>query len=369
MMPTAPVPLNKAFPDSRTPSKSSTGAEELTRRSRFLAACDGKPLSCPPIWMMRQAGRALPEYRALKERYSFLDLVRTPELAAEVTLQPIRRFDFDAAILFSDILVVPEAMGQGYHFREAGGIEMDFAIRGSADIERLSTNRVVEHLQYAGDAIKLIKPALGNRTALIGFAGSPWTLANFMLEGGSAKEPRKGLELLSQSPELFRALMEKLSDAVVQFLRLQIESGVDAIQIFDSHGGLLPAGNFWEGSGRWMKQIIDALPDSIPVILFSKGTRAWSDLVRCGQDVVGVDHGIAMESARAALPETVGIQGNLDPGLLTLAEPEIVVRETKKLMQAMRGRNGWIFNLGHGLPPAADLESISAIINTLRQNS
>src|SRR5688572_12190070 len=157
-------------------------------RQRFLNACSCLPVDRPPIWLMRQAGRALPEYRKLKERYSFLDLVRTPDLAAEVTLQPIRRFGFDAAIIFSDILVIPETMGVGYRFRESGGVEMDFAIKTAADIEKLSVKDVVQKLSYVTDAIKLVRGALGNKTALLGFAGSPWTLANFMLDGGSAKE-------------------------------------------------------------------------------------------------------------------------------------------------------------------------------------
>src|SRR5688572_16186341 len=166
---------------------------QTTNRQRFLNALACLPVDHPPVWMMRQAGRVLPEYRALKEKYSFLQLVQTPELAAEVTLQPIRRFDFDAAIIFSDILVVPEAMGQGYHFREGGGVAMDFAIQSAADVAKLSPRNIVEKLQYVGEAIRLVKTELNGRTALLGFAGSPWTLANFMVDGGSAKEHTKTL--------------------------------------------------------------------------------------------------------------------------------------------------------------------------------
>src|SRR6266404_1297106 len=187
------------------------GAAVLNRRRRFLDACHCRPVDHPPIWLMRQAGRALPEYRALKDKYSFLELVQTPELAAEVTLQPIRRFDFDAAILFSDILVIAEGMGQKYTFRDQGGIEMEFVLNSAADIDRLEVEAVTERLQYVAKALPLVKAALGGRTALIGFAGSPWTLANFMIEGGGVKEYGKAKALFYSDRKLFSRLMEKLA--------------------------------------------------------------------------------------------------------------------------------------------------------------
>src|SRR4051812_8672479 len=195
-------------------SKRATDKPALTSRERFVAACNCRPVDRPPIWMMRQAGRCLPEYRKLKEKYSFLELVQTPDLAAEVTLQPIRRFGFDAAILFSDILVVPEAMGQGYHFREKGGIQMDFGIESAADVTGLKDSDALSRLQYVSEAIRLIKKELGDKTALIGFAGSPWTLANFMMEAGSAKEYAKARHLFYTNRELFDQLCEKLTRVV-----------------------------------------------------------------------------------------------------------------------------------------------------------
>src|SRR5208283_2332733 len=201
-------------------------------------------------------GRALPEYRELKEKHSFLELIQSPELAAEVTLQPVRRFGFDAAILFSDILVVAEGLGQGYKFRDGGGIQMDFALRTIADIERLDERAVAERLQYVPQALRLVKAALGDRTALLGFAGSPWTLATFMMEGGSAESYTRARDLFHKDRKTFCALMEKLTVAITAYLQMQIHAGVDALQIFDSHGGLLAPADFREASGRWMREII-----------------------------------------------------------------------------------------------------------------
>lgn len=319
--------------------------------------------------MMRQAGRCLPEYRELKAKYSFLDLVRTPELACEVTLQPVRRFGFDAAILFSDILVVPEAMGQGYHFRETGGVEMEFPLRDASDIARLSTDAIEEKLQYVTEALRLIKAQTTNRTALLGFAGSPWTLANFMLDGGSSKNHECALHLLRTDRALLNRLMEKLTMAVTKFLRAQIAAGVDAVQIFDSHGGLLPDDLFEMGSGEWMRRIIAEIDDCIPVIVFSKGTRDWNTLLSLGANAVGLGPEVDLATARKQFPTDIAVQGNLDPELLLHLSPEELAIKTTQLLEKMRGRAGYIFNLGHGVPPSAPLESIARVVRTVREFS
>jgi len=337
----------------------------LTSRQRFIRACRVLPVDRPPLWIMRQAGRALPEYRQLKQKYTFLQLAQTPELAAEVTLQPIRRFGFDAAIIFSDILVVPEAMGMGYSFRETGGVRMDFTIRSEAEVERLCVEQVLERLQYVVEAIRLVKGDLRDRTSLLGFVGSPWTLANFMLDGGSSKEHTRAIALFHANRPLFEKLCEKLTKAIITFLRMQICAGADAVQIFDTLGGLLPAELFQAASGKWIERIRHAIGKSTPVMVFSKGTRDWSGLVATGADVIGIDHGISLAEAAAQLPDNLAVQGNLDPELL-LGAPERTAAATKTLLAQMDGRNGWIFNLGHGLPPTANLECISAIIDTLR---
>ena len=340
-----------------------------TNRERFLAACHCRPVDRPPVWLMRQAGRALPEYRALKEKYSFLDLVQTPELAAEVTLQPIRRFDFDAAILFCDILVVAEGLGQPYRFLERGGIKMDFLLKSDADVERLQVEAVTERLQYVARALPLIKSALGGRTALIGFAGSPWTLANFMLEGGGVKEYTKAKALFYSDRRLFEKLLEKLTRAVANFLQLQIDAGVDAVQVFDSLGGVLSEGSFGPASAEWIKQLVASLKGQVPVIVFAKGVHGnWDDLVATGANVLGVDWNVRLADVRARLPHNVGVQGNLDPFLLSTT-PQAVAAETTRILREMHGAPGHIFNLGHGVPPNATLENIQSLVDVVRSTS
>lgn len=339
----------------------------MNSRNLFLAAVRCEHVPHPPVWLMRQAGRALPEYRALKEKFSFLELVQTPELAAEVTLQPIRRFGFDAAILFSDILVVCEGMGQGYKFRDEGGIGMDFAVRTLADVDKLDVSAVVDRLQYVAEALKLIRAQLGGRTALLGFAGSPWTLANFMVEGGSSKEFTGAKTLFYKEPKLFNRLCEKLTDACTRYLQMQIDTGVDAIQIFDTLGGSLDAGSFQAASGRWIKQIISGLKGNTPVIVFSKGTSNWGDLVATGANVLGVDWTVRLSDVAARLPKDVAVQGNLDPFLLSTT-PEAVAAETRRILSDMKGRPGHIFNLGHGVTPESKLECIQALVDAVRGN-
>ena len=354
-----------ARPDTTEPRVALSG---LSCRERFLKACHCQRVDRPPVWLMRQAGRALPEYRKLKQKYSFLDLVQNPELATEVTLQPVRRFGFDAAILFSDILVVPEAMGQPYRFRDTGGIEMDFAIRTKGDIERLSAERVTERLSYVDKALRMLRKELGDRTALIGFSGSPWTLATFMMDGGSAEKYTRALALFHEDPKTFRALAKKLTKAVTAYLKMQIAAGVDAIQIFDSHGGHLSANDFQAASGQWMKQIISALSRKVRVIVFSLGTHHnWNDLVATGADVLGIDWQFPLREAQNVVPSNVALQGNLEPKLLAEGTPDDVARATTAVLVEMLGRPGHIFNLGHGLPPTAKLENIETLVNTVQR--
>jgi uroporphyrinogen decarboxylase len=341
-------------------------ARALTNRQRFLDACRCRAVDRPPVWLMRQAGRALPEYRKLKAKNNFLKLVRTPELAAEVTLQPIRRFDFDAAILFSDILVTAEGLGQGYKFRDGGGIAMNFVLQTMTDIKELKVSKLPEKLEYIPRALQLVKSALGEKTALIGFAGSPWTLANFMLEGGSVKDFSRAKNLFYTQPEIFTALMEKLTAAVTRLLQMQIAAGADAVQIFDSLGGLLPESAFASASANWIKRIISALNGAVPVIVFSKDVHGnWDTLADTGANVLGVDCHVRLADARARLPGHIGVQGNLDPFLLA-TKPEIVAAETNRILTEMRGARGHIFNLGHGVPPEAKLECIESLMRTVR---
>jgi uroporphyrinogen decarboxylase len=362
-------------------------AARLTSRQRFINACHCRAVDRPPIWLMRQAGRALPEYRKLKETYTFVQLVQNPELAVEVTLQPVRRFGFDAAILFSDILVIPEAMGQRYHFKETGGVQMDFTVTTKADIEKLSVAQVCDKLGYVDQALRMLRKELGDQTALIGFTGSPWTLATFMMEGASVPKYSRALQLFREDPKTYFALAEKLAAAVTAYLQMQIAAGVDAVQIFDSHGGHLAAGEFQEASGRWMREIVSALgapasgparftnhsqragseTGAPPVIVFSLGTHGnWPDLIASGAHVLGIDWQTNLATAREIVPSHIGIQGNLSPTLIADATPEVVATETRKILEAMRGRPGHIFNLGHGLTPGAKLENITALVETVK---
>ncbi len=341
----------------------------ITNRQRFVNACHCRPNDRPPVWLMRQAGRALPEYRKLKETYTFVQLVQNPELAVEVTLQPIRRFGFDAAILFSDILVIPEALGQTYHFKETGGVQMDFAITSKADIEKLSVAQVCDKLSYVDKALRMLRKELGDQTALIGFTGSPWTLATFMMEGASVPKYSRALALFREDPKTYYALAEKLTAAVTAYLQMQIATGVDAVQIFDSHGGHLASSEFQEGSGRWMKEIISNLGGKVPVILFSLGTHGnWPDLIASGANVLGIDWQTLLAEARQLIPAHIGMQGNLPPALIVEGTPETVARETTTILETMRSRPGHIFNLGHGLTPGAKLENIQALVDTVKNH-
>jgi uroporphyrinogen decarboxylase len=343
----------------------------MTSLERFLAACACRPLERPPVWIMRQAGRYLPEYRALKAKHGFLGMVKTPEIAVEATLQPVRRFAFDAAILFSDILVIPEALGQPYRFRDEGGIAMEFAIGSRADIERLApADAVAARLAYVAETLRALKGELAGRKALLGFGGSPWTLASYMVEGGSSEDFSRIKGLFYADRPAFDALLEKLVSALIAFFRMQIEAGADAIQIFDSWGGVVAGGDYEAASLQWIRRIVAALPAGFPVILFAKGAAAQLRAqAASGARVLGLDWTADLAAAheQANAPQSgraVAVQGNLDPVLLNIS-PEVVRRESMRLLESMRGKPGHIFNLGHGIHPGARLECVEALVETV----
>jgi uroporphyrinogen decarboxylase len=337
----------------------------MNSKERFLAAASCQPLDRPPVWIMRQAGRYLPEYRALKAKSSFLEMVRTPELAAEVTLQPLRRFALDAAIIFSDILVIPEALGQGYKFRDAGGIEMDFKLESKAQLDRLDPVGVAARLDYVGKALERVKTELKGEKALLGFGGSPWTLGTYMLEGGSADEFQRSKAVFYSDRPLFNALMEKLTAALIEYFQMQIRAGADAIQIFDSWGGILAGQDYEAASLRWIRDIIAALPKGFPIILYAKGTPSqFTDQAFSGASVLGVDWTVDLGVVRKLVPGNIALQGNLDPVLMNTT-PEIVRHEVTRLLESMRGANGHIFNLGHGIMPQAKIECVEALVDTV----
>lgn len=337
----------------------------MNSRERFAAAAHCKPVDRTPVWLMRQAGRSLPEYRKLKEQYSFLELAQTPELAVEVTLQPIRRFDYDAAILFSDILVIPEAMGQPYSFRERGGIAMDFAVRNRADVDRLNGREVRDRLSYVRQTLEILREALPEK-ALLGFGGSPWTLATYMVEGGSSQNYKVVLDLFENDRSTFETLMEKLTEALIDYFRMQASAGVDAIQIFDSWGGILKGEDYLAGSLKWIRRIIEGLTPEVPVILFAKGCAEHKKaLCETGARVIGLDWTVDIGDFANTIPESIAVQGNLDPLVLN-GNPETTALDTLKILEAMKNRPGHIFNLGHGVDKNARLECVQALLETVR---
>lgn len=339
----------------------------MNSRQRILAAANNQPTDKTPIWVMRQAGRYLPEYRKLKETYSFVQLAQTPELATEVTLQPLKRFPLDAAILFSDILVIPEAMGQPYAFRETGGIEMVYRLDSAQKIDELSTSEIPLKLDYVEKAIKLTRQELGEETALLGFAGSPWTLATYMVEGGSSKDFELIKSLVYQEPKRFEMLMEKIVVAVIDYLKMKIAAGVDAVQIFDSWGAIVPGIDYWETSLKYIKQIIDALPESFPVIVYAKGMGVHVDsILKTGAKVVSLDWTVDLAHVKANQPGNFAVQGNLDPVVLN-TEPAIVKEAALKILNTMKPHTGHIFNLGHGILPTAKIENMETLVQTVTE--
>jgi len=340
----------------------------MTSRERFLAALACQPLDRPPVWVMRQAGRYLPEYRALKAKSSFLEMVKTPALAAEVTLQPLKRFPgLDAAILFSDILVIPEALGQPYSFRDTGGIQMAYRLETRAQIDALApASAIPERLAYVGDALRLLKKEVATTGhTLLGFGGSPWTLATYMLEGGSSDDFARAKLLFYTDRPSFDALLEKLCAALVSYFQLQIEAGADAIQIFDSWGGILAGPDYEAASLRWIRSIVAALPAGFPIILYAKNTSPHlAAQAASGVRAISVDWTADLAAVRASLPANVALQGNLDPVLMTTT-PDIVRTQATRLLESMRGQPGHIFNLGHGITPDAKIECMQTLVDTV----
>jgi uroporphyrinogen decarboxylase len=328
-----------------------------------------------PVWIMRQAGRYLPEYLATrKQAGSFMNLCQTPELACEVTLQPLRRFDLDAAIIFSDILTIPDAMGLGLYFSEGEGPRFKTPVRTEEQIEKLALPEIETSLAYVMDAIRLTRKELGGRVPLIGFSGSPWTLATYMVEGGSSKTFGKVKKLVFDRPDLAHHLLGKLADAVIDYLNAQIRSGAQAVQIFDTWGGVLSPAVFHEFSLRYLDRIVKGLIRDhegrrVPVILFCKGCNAHLEaLADTGCDGLGVDWTMSLEEARKRVGDRVSLQGNMDPAVL-LANPEVIRAEATKVLDSFGHGSGHVFNLGHGITPDVDPAHLKVLIDTVSESS
>lgn len=344
------------------------------QNDRLIKALLRQPVDKTPVWIMRQAGRYLPEYREIRQQAGdFLTLCQTPALACQVTLQPVERFDLDAAILFSDILTIPDAMGLGLYFEEGEGPKFQRPIRSVADIQKLPIPDPNTELRYVMDAVKQIQSALAERIPLIGFAGSPWTLACYMIEGGPSKNFSKIKGLMYRDPQQLHTLLEKLAQAVAYYLTAQIEAGVNAIQIFDTWGGILSDEAYRTFSLHYMQQVLEQLPSTyqgtpIPTILFTKGGGLWLEAIaNTGCNAVGLDWSIDIAQARNRVGQHVALQGNLDPCVL-YADAATIQREAKKILQSYGQHPGHIFNLGHGIYPDIDPAKLKVLIDTVHQS-
>jgi len=342
---------------------------------RFLRALRREPVDCTPVWIMRQAGRYLPEYRATRARAgSFVTLCKTPELACEVTLQPIARFPLDAAILFSDILTIPDAMGLGLSVHEGEGPRLAHPVRTRTDIDKLGVPDPEGELRYVMDAVRLIRRELGGEVPLIGFAGSPWTLACYMIEGQGSSSFAGPKALALDDPATMHALLDVVARSVATYLAAQAAAGAQALMVFDTWGGLLAPDMFREFSLRYLAQIAQSLQShnvakDIPLILFSKGANGHLEaLADTGCSALGLDWTIALGDARARVGARVALQGNVDPAVLH-ARPETIRAEVRRALDSFGAHPGHVFNLGHGITPDVDPSHLAVLIDAVHEFS
>jgi len=337
----------------------------------FLRACKREPVERTPVWLMRQAGRYLPEYRAVRAKADFLTVCKTPELASEVSIQPVDIIGVDACIIFSDILVVPEAMGMKLFIEEnKGGPRFENPIRTRADIDKLAIPDPNRELKFVMDALRLTRKNLNNRVPLIGFAGSPWTLATYMVEGKGSKNFRSIKELIYTHPKDAHVLLDKLARVVAAYLSAKIEAGAQAVQIFDTWGGILPPDEFKEFSLRYIQQVLTLLKrNGAPAIVFCKDcSHSLEAIADSGCDVIGLDWTMEIDKARMLVGSQVALQGNLDPTLL-YATPERIRDGVKKILQKFGKGSGHIFNLGHGILPDIPVEHAKAFVQAVKEES
>jgi uroporphyrinogen decarboxylase len=345
------------------------------KNDTFLRALLREPTPYTPIWIMRQAGRYLPEYNQTRARAgSFLDLCKNPDLATEVTLQPLARFRLDAAIVFSDILTIPDAMGLGLYFAEGEGPRLERPLRSEWEIRDLSVPDPEAHLSYVLDAVSQVRRALDNELPLIGFSGSPFTLACYMIEGGGSRDFQQVKRMLYGRPDLLHRILDTTAKAVVLYLNAQIRRGAQAVMVFDTWGGILSNAAFRTFSLRYLKQVVDGLHKEIdgvrvPSIVFTKGGGLWLEsLAGCGADALGLDWSVDIGCARARVGGQVALQGNLDPSVL-LTDPETVRHEAKQVLEDYGQGTGHVFNLGHGVSQFTPPENVAALVETVHEVS
>ncbi len=345
------------------------------KNDRMIRALLRQPVDMTPVWIMRQAGRYLPEYRATREKAGdFIKLCQTPELACEVTLQPLARFPLDAAILFSDILTIPDAMGLGLSIIEKQGPQFARPVRSKTEIEKLTVPDPESDLRYVMDAVRLIRKELDGSVPLIGFAGSPWTIATYMVEGQSSKEFSLAKGMLYEDPLTMHKLLDVLTRSITEYLNAQIAAGVQVVMVFDSWGGALSQACYKEFSLQYMKQIIsgldrDANGEKVPSILFTKGGGLWlDDIAAAGSDALGLDWTMDIGDARRQVGDRVALQGNLDTAVL-YSNPDAIRQEVAKVLESYGHGNGHVFNLGHGIHPGIDPENVAALVEAVHDLS
>jgi len=343
------------------------------KNDRLLRALRRQPTDTTPVWIMRQAGRYLPEYRSTRARAgSFMALAQDPDLACEVTLQPLQRFDLDAAILFSDILTIPDAMGLGLSFAAGEGPKFQRPLRNSGDIDRLDVPDMDGGLRYVMDAVRTIRRELDGRVPLIGFSGSPWTLACYMVEGQGSRDFARAKALAWDDPQAMHRLLDVLARSVAAYLSAQAECGAQALMVFDTWGGLLSPPMFHELSLRYLARVtellkVNAHAADLPVVLFSKGANAHLEaLAGTGCEALGLDWTIGLDEARRRVGDRVALQGNLDPSVL-YAMPEIIVREVDAAIDAFGPHPGHVFNLGHGVTPDVEPEHVKVLVDAVHE--
>lgn len=343
------------------------------RSDRFLRACRREPVDCAPVWVMRQAGRYLPEYRALREQYDFLTMARTPELAAQVTILPVDRLGVDAAILFADILLPLDALGRGLSFAQGEGPVIARPIRSEADVAELPPIDPWEHLGYVMETIRLVRRELDGKVPLIGFAGAPFTLASYAVEGGPSQQYRRCKAMMWQAPQVWHALMDRLAGITLAYLRAQIEAGAQAVQLFDSWVGALSPEDYRRYVLPYSRRVLSGLKETgVPVIHFAVQTSGYLELIKeAGGDVIGLDWRVDLADARRRLGPDVAVQGNLDP-LVLLAPPSVIEERVAELLErggSLRGLPGHVVNLGHGVLPDTPVEHVVAFVEAVHRLS
>ncbi|MDY2947184.1 MAG: uroporphyrinogen decarboxylase [Mannheimia varigena] len=345
------------------------------KNDRYLKALLREPVDMTPVWMMRQAGRYLPEYKATRaEAGDFMSLCRNADLACEVTLQPLRRYELDAAILFSDILTIPDAMGLGLSFGAGEGPKFARPVQSLADVNNLPIPDPEGELQYVMNAVRTIRRELKGEVPLIGFSGSPWTLATYMVEGASSKAFTKIKKMLYADPQILHKLLDKLADSVILYLNAQIKAGAQSVMVFDTWGGVLAHNDYKEFSLRYMHKIVDGLireneGRKVPVTLFTKGGGLWLEAIaETGCDAIGLDWTVDIADARKRVGDKVALQGNMDPSVL-YATPERIEQEVKNILAGFGNGSGHVFNLGHGIHLDVPVESPKVFVDAIHNYS